>query len=49
MQVLNVHGAVVASGELCMHGAVRHVLKCAWSSCMCMSSECESDGEHSTT
>ena len=22
MQVLNVHGAVVASGELCMHGAV---------------------------
>ena len=29
-----------------------HVLKCAWSSaacaemCMCMSSECESDGEH---
>ena len=32
-----------------VHGAVRHVLKCAWSSCMCMSSECESDGEHSTT
>ena len=32
----NVHGAVV-----------RHVLKCAWSSCMCISSECESDGEHS--
>ena len=32
-----------------VHGAVRHVLKCAWSSCMCMSSECESDEEHSTT
>ena len=31
-----------------VHGAVA-CDECAWSSCMCMSSECESDGEHSTT
>ena len=31
-----------------VHGAVA-CAECAWSSCMCMSSECESYGEHSTT
>ena len=39
LHVLNVYGAV-ACAEMCMEQL--HVVKCAWSSCMCMSSEWES-------